>query len=143
MSKQPTLPICVYTIVHSDKLDELWSQCKTAGEVEIKENRNWATAQRLLKEAQAENLRMMVVFAAAEYTHDLIYYGTLASIKISKKSSNKAVTTFRVAELTRFKGIKPLKTSLIVESSGKAIPDRFIRPYAICKTPKLLMAHGS
>ena len=136
MSKKPVSPVCIYTIVHSDRLDDLY---RKGGKGTITENRNWATANRLLQEAQRNNIRMLVLFAAAEYTRDLIYYANLEAIRIDKKDSSSAVTAFRVSELTPFKGPKLKKTSLIVKSTGRGIPDGHIRPYVICKTPKSLM----
>ena len=137
------MPICIYTIVHSEKLDDLHLKCKKDGKVKIEENRNWATAATLLQEAQLAEVTMMIVFAAAEYTRDLIYYGSLESIEINKKTLNKFATTFYVSDLTPFNSPYLLKTSLIVASSGKAIPDGYIRPYVICKTPKQLMTRRS
>lgn len=136
MNKKPVAPICVYTIVHTNKLDELYQK---EGKGEISENKNWATANRLLQEAQRNHLKMLVIFAAAEHTSNLIYYANLEAVKINKKDSSHAVTTFRISDLTRFKDPKPKKTSLIVKSTGRGIPDGHIRPYIICQTPKLLM----
>lgn len=132
MSKKPVSPVCVYTIVHTDRLENLFLNGRHG---EIAENRNWATANRLLQEAQRNNMRMLVIFAAAEHTGDLIYYANLEAIKIHKKDSSSAVTTFRVSDLTPFEDPKPKKTSLIVKSTDRAIPDGHIRPYVICKTP--------
>ena len=139
MSKKAVSPVCVYTIVNTDKLDDLY---KRGGKGPITENRNWATAYRLLQEAQRNNLRMLVIFSAAEHTSNLIYYANLETIKIDKKDSSHAVTTFHVSDLTPFKDPKPKKTSVTVKSTGRPIPDGHIRPYIICKTPKPLMEHG-
>jgi hypothetical protein len=95
-----------------------------------------------LQEAQRTSLKLFVLFAAAEDTSDLIYYANLEAVRNDKKDSNSSVTTFRISELTPFDEPKPKKTSLIVKSTGRAIPEGHIRPYVICKTPKSLLGHG-
>jgi hypothetical protein len=140
MNKKSVSPVCVYTIVHTNKLDDLHQK---EGEGEISEKRNWATANRLFQEAQRNNMRMLVIFAAAEHTSDLIYYADLEDVKIDKKDSSHAVTTFQISNLTQFEDPKPKKISLIVKSTGRGIPESHIRPYIICQTPKLLMDYGN
>ena len=140
MNKKSVSPVCVYTIVHTDKLYDLHQK---EGKGEISENRNWATANRLFQEVQRNNMRMLVIFAAAEHTSDLIYYADLEDIKIDKKDSSHAVTTFRISSLTPFEDPKPKKTSLIVKSTDRGIPEDHIRPYVICQTPKSLMGYGN
>ena len=139
MNKKPVAQFCVYTIVHTDTLNDLH---RNGGKGKITQNRNWAAANNLLLEAQHNNMRMLIVFAAAEGTRDLIYTANLEDIKINKKDSFNAVTTFHFSELTPFQDPKPKKTSLIMKNTGKAIPVGHIRPYVICKTPKSLMAYG-
>jgi hypothetical protein len=136
MRKKPVSPVCIYTIVHTNKLERFFRQERRG---EIAENKKWATANRLLQEARHNKMRMLVIFAAAERTRDLIYYATLEAIRIRNKDSGRAVTTFRFSNLTAFEDPKPKKTSLIVKSTGRAIPDGHIRPYVICKTPKSLV----
>src|SRR5436853_6332932 len=130
MNKKSDSPICVYTIVHTNKLDDLYQQ---GGKGAIKEKRNWATASKLLQEAKRNNMKMLVLFAAAEYIQDLIYYANLEAIEIDRKDSKSSVTTFHVSELTPFEKPKPEKTSLIVKSTGRPIPEGHIRPYVICR----------
>ena len=88
-------------------------------------------------------MNMLIIFAAAEKTSNLIYYANLEAIKIDKEDSNSSVTTFRISELKPFKNPKPKKTSLIVRSTGRAIPEGHIGPYVICKTPRSLIDYGN
>ena len=136
MNKKSILPICIYTIVHTDRLDDLYQK---GGKGEISENKNWATAKKLLKGAQGDDVRMLVIFASAEHTNELIYYADLEDVAIEKKDSNRAVTTFQISKLVPFEDPKPHKTSLTVKSTGRDIPENHIRPYVICHTPESLM----
>jgi hypothetical protein len=136
MSNNLVSPVCVYTIVHTNKLDKLY---RDGGNGQIEEKRNWASAHRLLQEAKRSDMKMLIVFAAAEYTSDLLYYANLEAIKIDKSNPKSPVTTLEVSKLTPFEEPKPNKTSLMVKSTGRAIPEGQIRPYVICKTPRELM----
>lgn len=136
MNKKPISPVCVYTIIHTNKLDDLHQKERKG---KISESTNWATANRLFLEAQRNKMRMLVIFAAAEHTSNLIYCADLEDVKIDKKDSSHTVTTFRISDLTPFEDPKPKKTSLIVKSTGRSIPEGHIRPYIICETPKTLM----
>ena len=135
MKSQEILPICVYTILHTDKLNCIFNQ---GGSGVISENKNWATANKLLIEAKSKDITMKVLFAAAENTNDLIYYGDLDDIKIDKTSPDKIFTLYTISNLTPFSEPKPKKTSLIINSTGNQISGGHIRPYVICNTPDML-----
>lgn len=135
MNRKSISPICVYTVVHTDTLKAF---SKAGGSGRIKEGKRWATAGRLLQDGRRNNLRMLVLFAAAEDTSDLIYYAGLDAIEINRIDA-KPSTTIRFSELIQFEKPRPKKTSLIVKSTGRPISEKHIRPYVICKTPKSLM----
>jgi len=125
---------CVYTIIHTDALA---AACKAGGVATFHEGRHWATAKLVLAEAREHGLRVPVVFAAAEYTADLIYFGWLEGVVVGAAGAHPA-TTFRVSGLKPFPKPHPKKTSLVVESTGKPIPASHIRPYVLCRTPEFL-----
>lgn len=100
------------------------------GKAEFRENKSWKTAHKLLEEAKSDNLRMPVFFSAAEEKSGLIYFAFLDEIKIKNDGS----TLYKFSELTQLPYAKPL-SSLTLKSTGKKLSDRYIRPYAICKTP--------
>lgn len=133
MSSQSISPICIYTIVHTNKLNVAYKQ---GGKSTFTENKRWVTAKRLLQDCKLNGLKMLVIFAPAKETSHLISYGTLDEVKID----NEALTTdFQVSDLKLFGKRRPPKTSVIVKSTGKPIPEGHIRPYVICETPKQLL----
>ncbi len=125
MSKRPALDTCIYTIVHTDKLDEVYRQ---GGSGKFTEKKEWPTAKKLLVQAQREGKKLLIFFAPAEATAELIYYAKLEAIDIDTNG-----TTYEFSELTPYD--EP-KTSLVVVSTDKPLHVDFIRPYAICKTPE-------
>jgi hypothetical protein len=125
---------CVYTIVHTDTLDR---SHEAGGVASFHEGRRWATAEDLLAVARKQGLRVPVVFAAAEFTADLIYFGWLEAVVLGANGAEHA-TTFLVSGLMPFRKPYPKKTSLIVASTGNPIPASHIRPYVLCRTPEFV-----
>lgn len=125
---------CVYTIAHTDTLARAH---KAGGVATFHEGRRWATAEQLLAVARKQGLRVPVVFAAAEYTADLIYFGWLEAVVLGAEGAAHA-TTFLVSGLTPSRKPFPKKTSLIVASTCKPIPASHIRPYVLCCTPEFV-----
>ena len=77
---------------------------------------------------------MFILFGDAAYGGELIYWGILVDIKLKD-----ATTEYTVKALKRLpKGHTPQELEL--RSTGKRIAPNFIRPYAICHTPKFLPA---
>ncbi len=128
MSKQSALSTCIYTIVHSARLNKVYSQ---GGSDEFAEKKVWATAKKLLAQARREEKDLLIFFAPAEDTGELIYRAKLEAVKIDANS-----TTYSFSGLTPY---DETKTSLVVVSTGKPLHADFIRPYAICKTPEDLL----
>ena len=122
---------CIYTIVHTETLDKMYRE---GGQGEIVERKPWVSAQRLLTTAKKQNKTLLVLFAPAEATSQLIYFAKLEDVKIGKDKSTK----YRFSGLTPFKKPRPLKSSLIVVSTERPLDPYFIRPYAICRTPEFL-----
>lgn len=121
---------CVYTIAHSATLA---AAAKAGGVTAFQEGRRWATARRLLGRTRRLGLRVPVVFAAAENTTYLIYFGWLEKVGLGAPGTQPA-TTYRVS------GLRPMrehlkKTSLVIVSTGARIPATHIRPYVLCRTP--------
>ena len=128
---------CVYTIVRTGKLK---AACAAGGRGTFEEGRRWVTAKRLLAVARDAGLRLPVLFAAAESTTDLIYYGWLDKIELAPSGSGDRPTRFHVSGLKPFKDPLPKKTSLTVASTGSRIPSSHIRPYVLCRTPDFLVS---
>jgi hypothetical protein len=125
---------CVYTIVHTDRLKAAYA---AGGQGTFEEGRRWVTARRLLAVARGVGRRVPVLFAAAEDTTDLIYFGWLEDVVLGTVGAGRA-TIFRVSGLKPFPKPYSKKTSLVVVSTGKSIPASHIRPYVLCRTPEFL-----
>lgn len=136
MTRKAVLDTCVYTIVHSNQLDDTYNK---GGKGKFTEGKQWPTAKKLLLQAQRNNMDMLVIFAPAEATNNLVYHAKLTSITINEEKQ----TTYTFEDLTPFKKPLPQKMSLILASTGKQLHIDFIRPYALCKTPDTLMGKST
>jgi hypothetical protein len=121
---------CIYTIKHSDDLRKCLA---SGGRDKFSEGRKWGQAKKLVDEAKRNGNRVPVIFAPAEQTGHLFAWALLDDVDVRGEGS-----TYAFSELTRFKP-RPLKTTLRKASNGERLERMFIRPYAICKTPKLLV----
>jgi|ERR1700750_1045455 len=122
---------CVYTMLHSDKLD---AQAKTSGAHVLAENKAWITGHMLWDQARRSGELMPLVFSGAESDTGLIYWATVDDITIDEESRTTACTYSNLRTITR---LKP-KSSLRLRSTGRPISEDFIRPYAVCHTPDFL-----
>ncbi len=81
---------------------------------------------------------MFIVFAPAEDTRKLIFWARLDDVRI-QSGEKQTTTTYNFSGLTAFTSLIPRKNSLVLRSNGRNISAGFIRPYAICRTPKFLI----
>lgn len=128
---QALSPFCVYTIRHSETLDEIF---RSGGSEEFEENTTWKTGRQLFLEAEDGGMRMPVIFAPADVGDKLLYYAVLTRVEVDYENGN---TTYAFTDLTPIEGDHPL-SSLKLRSSGRPLSDTFIRPYAICVTPSFI-----
>jgi len=127
-------PYCVYTIAQSQKLHVIFEK---GGKGVLKEKKHWKTGLNLLEKARKENQILPIVFAAAESTVKLLYWGHLKELRIKQISEKDFETTYRFEHLKKIsEGYS--KMDLILRSSDKNISREYIRPYSICKTPTFL-----
>jgi hypothetical protein len=120
---------CIYTIVHSKKLDNL---LLTSHEGSFEEKNKWKEAKKMLENAKLKNMDLLVIFAPAETTKYLHSWAIITEIKISK---NDKQTEYYFKNLTKLRSNNVLKTELKLKNSGKHMDENFIRPYALCSTP--------
>jgi len=118
---------CIYTILHRKRLREA---VRSGGRGTFHETKPWTTGAKLWTKAQGAKEIVPIVFADATDCTRLLYWGALSDIYIDETG-----TTFTVEGLTSVGGIRSPQ-DLILCSSGRAIAPNFIRPYAICRTPK-------
>ena len=122
---------CVYTILHSDRLHEMYNR---GGSAKLFETKKWSTGYGLFCKAKNAGRKMMVVYAGAEDTRDLIYYATIKDITITSDDH----TEYSIENLIPINPPRP-KHSLILRSTGRNMDQWYIRPYAICQTPDFLL----
>jgi hypothetical protein len=81
---------------------------------------------------------MPVLFGdAARDCSRLLYWAVLTDVRLEGDG-----THFAIKELRKIKG-RHTTQELVLRKTGKTIAPRFIRPYAICVTPKFLKAKKS
>ncbi|MGE0132009.1 MAG: hypothetical protein AB7U82_28340 [Blastocatellales bacterium] len=136
MNEPSICDFCIYTIAHTSKLNEIFE--KKNGKGSLTERKKWVMAQRLLSGAKRNQEQMYVVFASAEECDDLIYWAKLEDVNIEADGNDRSTTIYCFSNLTPFPSPFPKKISLILRS-GNSISNGFIRPYAICRTPKSLL----
>lgn len=123
---------CIYTIRHSDDLEECYA---TGGRGQFEERREWKTGKRLLDDAHRSGLRLPIIFAPAENTRRLFAWALLDDILPGP------TTRYSFSEL-RLLADRPAKSTLKTRD-GKCLSQSFIRPYAICETPGYLVRVAS
>lgn len=134
MNNSAVFPKCVYTILHTKRLDDLYQQ---GGAIKLTEKKKWATAASLFQFAKRNNQSFYVIYAPAEATWELIYFAKIKNIEITADGKTK----YEIENLTPTTQPRPIKTNLILASTGQPINEQFIRPYAICKTPEFIEAY--
>jgi hypothetical protein len=121
---------CIYTIVHRDRLARA---ARKGGCVTFREGRRWVTGHQLWREAKHAGTVMPVLLADAAWCSRLLYWGVLTAVKPSG-----AGTTFTVDRLRKF--LRPRRTQeLVLRSKCRHIAPHFIKPYAICRTPRFVI----
>ena len=119
MTKKRAVPgiaeICVYTIVHTDRLKAAYA---AGGQGTFEEGRRWVAAKRLLAVARGAGRRVPVLFAAAEHTAHLIYFGWLEDVVLGAVGAGRA-TTFRVSGLKPFPKPHPKNCLLYTSPSPR------------------------
>jgi len=119
----------ISTILEGRRLEEI----ALKGRGKISEGRAWKTGKRLLEESRKLPAGMPVIFSDAAYnTERLLLWGILRKIEIDGDR-----TTFQFSDVKRIRG-NHHRQELILRSSGRAVAPKFIRPYAICRTPGFL-----
>jgi hypothetical protein len=120
---------CVYTIVGGKELDRRYNKREASP---FKEKRRWVTAEKEWLKGRSENMSMPVLFGDAAHCSRLLYWGLLTDLEVRDDG-----TSFTVDYLRRLNGRRKTQ-DLVLLSTGKKIASGFIKPYAICYTPRYL-----
>lgn len=121
---------CVYTILHTQKLDDIF---QAGGASKEEEKKAWKEGQRLFLEARKNGEQMPVLFGAADTGSGLIYCAFLTDVEVDEEYSTK----YEFAQLTKLENNPPL-SSLKLKSTNRPLSRDYIRPYAICHTPSFV-----
>ena len=131
----------MYTIRRTQALDRSFESRRAGSFIE---NKAWTGADTLLAEATTRGERMPIVFAAAEgdVGAGLTYWAVLEQLDVDpgdRAFGRKPRTRYSFVELTRLPSGRHL-TDLTKKSDGKSLSESYIRPYALCRTPRFLQA---
>ena len=125
---------CVYTIKQSEELEE---RAKNRQPATFTVWRSWATGERLWREAVAAKKAMPVLLGDATDCSRLLYWGFLTNVQVDGNE-----TSFSIGQVRAMKD-KHSPQELILRSTGRKIKPKFIRPYAICRTPEFLTSKSA
>ena len=120
---------CIYTIAHADKLRAV---AASGGNGVLTESKRWVSGRRLLEDARQSQLDMPIVFADATDCSRLLFWAVLTRIDNTTKG-----TQYCFERLQSIRG-NHAPQELALLSTGEKIAPAFIRPYALCKTPRFL-----
>jgi len=120
---------CVYTIVSRDRLDPVALEgIPLVG----RESRIWRAGDALREEAQKSGQSLPILLADAKDCSRLLYWGLLQEIELRPDH-----TKYTVDRLRALPG-RHTPQELVLRSTGEHIAQGFIRPYALCHTPRFL-----
>jgi hypothetical protein len=115
--------VCVYTIISPERL-----RAANNGKSLLEKTR-WVTAKKMFQQGR----KLPIILANARNCQELLAWSVLTRVEVTE--------TGTVFAMTRLYDLRSLRRgSLTVLSTRKPIPNSHIRPYVICKTPRLLKA---
>ena len=128
---KPLAETCLYTILRRDRLA---NAAKSGEPFPFDVGQRMVTARDLFNAAKnaEEAADFAVLFGDATHCRKLIYWARLKAIKV--RGSKTRITVVAVHRLARARKTQ----ELVLRSTGERIADGYIRPYAICRTPKFL-----
>jgi hypothetical protein len=127
--QQTLFEFSIYTIAHPDKLAKAAARKVATG---FSERKVWKTGYDMLNKAKAANAVIPIILGDATDCSRLLYWGILTKIEIDDET-----TRYSVKQIQKIKG-KHSPQDLLLRT-GTAIAPKFIRPYAICRTPSFLL----
>jgi hypothetical protein len=123
---KPLFSSAIYVNASSEHL--LGASCGVRSSLPIREGKRWVTGYQWLQQAQLHGKSLPLIFA---HYAELTFWAIATDIKVSETD-----TTYRFAQLCQIRGHR--RSDLILENTGAALPDSFIRSYALVRTPKFL-----
>lgn len=136
-SRPEYLDQCIYTIRQRAALESLERSASSSGSGSFEEHSRWVTGKRLLDEAKCSGKHLAILFAPADEEAGVCWYATLTKIDFAGQGAGRETTLYHFQGLSRLPEELPLDT-LVKSSDGRPLSRKYIRPYAICKTPPVL-----
>ncbi len=100
------------------------------------EFRSWTSGEKLFVKAQESGCDLPLIFAQ----YPKLEYWAIAEEIVVLEEDDKSVTRYRFSNLQRIPGRTRQRNDLTVISTGKPLPNDFIRSYSLVKTPDFLLA---
>jgi hypothetical protein len=136
---QRLAPFAIYTITHSSGLAR--AARASSRTIRFTEHSPWQTGARLLEQAREQEQQVAVVFAAAELVEGVTHWGVLQNLVVFKDPAGRPISDVTVAQVRRLPRRHALN-ELRLKSTGRALADTYIRPYAIIHVPGFLTNRG-
>ncbi|MBI4937195.1 MAG: HNH endonuclease [Nitrosomonadales bacterium] len=118
---------CVYTIVSSDVIK---NAANNDSEGHFTEGKSWVKALELFKQTELEDKLFFLLLADAAHIRGVEWIAQVVGIEILPDGSTK----ISFAGLHPLEEIRP-RSDLQLLSTGEAMSNSYIRPYALCLTP--------
>jgi hypothetical protein len=122
---------CIYVLKASRDLEGILTGETPCGP--FTERKQWTTGEQLLNDAKQQHCLMPIFFSPADKDWLISYIAILTDITF-EPDSGEGVTTYAFRDLKSLNQ-KYAKSSLIKKSTDTPLSDRYIRSYAVCKTP--------
>ena len=126
MVQVPLADETVYTIATPERLVASADDAN-----EMFERKRWTSAAKIHCSAKMREQNVPIVFADARDCSQLIAWSVLLDVTIEETG-----TRYRIGPLLSVPRSRPQDLQLL--STGKRIAEGFIRPYALCRTPRFL-----
>lgn len=120
-------PKAIYVNASSERLRSASRGTQTSEP--IQERKPWVEGRKLLDQARAAGVELPLVFS---HFVPLTFWAVVRDIVVRGKT-----TEYRFANLTELRGFK--RSDVVVASTGQALPDTFIKSYALIHTPAFLI----
>ena len=99
------------------------------------ENRPWASGEKIFAKASDSSCDLALIFAQ----YEKLEYWAVAREIVAGEEDGKRVTRYRFSNLQRIPGRTRQRNDLTVISTGRPLPNEFIRSYSLVQTPDFLL----
>jgi hypothetical protein len=123
---KPLFSSAIYVNASTEHL--LAASCGDRSSKPIREGKRWVTGYQWMQEAKLQGEALPLIFA--QYA-ELTFWAIATDIKVSESE-----TTYRFKNLCLIRNHR--RSDLTVANTGLALPDNFIRSYALVRTPEFL-----